>query len=86
MAKQSKADRELNDTIAESYRRCAMGRVINVLKIGPLFKDVRAELLAGRFLDDAMRDAIERYAEPVKDTHPERNRPDEPGQHEANEP
>jgi len=61
--RKTKAEKQLDVAITESYYRNAKGTSINIMNIPKLYAEVRAAVAAGRDLDQAMIETIARYNE-----------------------
>lgn len=59
MAKK-KADKQ-DDLIAEAWYRLAFGVQVDIMDIPKIFRDVKLELAAGTQLDEAIKQAIQKY-------------------------
>jgi hypothetical protein len=59
--RESKAERQLNEAIEQTYYRLAQGVQVNILDIPKIFRDAKIELAAGVSLEQSMPGIIARY-------------------------
>jgi hypothetical protein len=65
MARRKSKSDPLDKEIEQLYYKHASGRNINVMKIGQLYTDAKADHANGKTLEQAVIDAIAKHCEPA---------------------